>query len=205
MKIIVPAIATFLLCFCHSSICAQNLDYELMKSLSQNDNKTVNNVFRDISNLDKYFIVVAPAALLCHGLVNHDKKFKMAGVQATIALCVSTVISSSLKSTIKRTRPFEAHPDIIKRSDGGGYSFPSGHTSSAFAIATSLSLSFPKWYVVAPAYAYASLVGVSRVKLGVHYPTDVLCGAFIGTASAFAANYLNKRLFGKQHLRRPHM
>jgi membrane-associated phospholipid phosphatase len=184
----VMSISTFL-------VNAQSLDYQLSKDMNKDCNGTVSDGFKAISNSEKYFIIVAPVTLLGTGFIRNSTEFKKAGIQSAIALCISTVASTALKNSIKRARPFDAHSDITKRSDGGGYSFPSGHTSSAFAIATSLSLSFPKWYVIAPAYTYASLVGVSRVALGVHYPTDVLCGAAVGVFSAFASNYLNKKLF----------
>jgi undecaprenyl-diphosphatase len=173
------------------------VDYYFTSQLNKGDNQRVDRTFAEISNSDKYFIVVTPLALLSTGVIRHDPKMRNAGLQSALALGISTVFSCSMKSAFKRERPFEAHPDIVKKSDGGGYSLPSGHTSSAFAIATSISLSYRKWYVVTPAYTYASLVGVSRVVLGVHYPSDVICGAMLGTTSALAADYLNKKLFEK--------
>ena len=72
-----------------------------------------------------------------------------------------------------------------KMTSGGSPSFPSGHTSDAFSLATALSIVYPKWYVVVPAYAWAVTVGYSRMALGVHYPGDVLAGALIGAGSAY--------------------
>lgn len=69
-------------------------------------------------------------------------------------------------------------------------SFPSGHTASAFAFATGAGAALPA--LSAPLRALATLVGYSRVHTGVHYPADVLAGAFIGVSSAELA----KRLLG---------
>ena len=86
-------------------------------------------------------------------------------------------------------------------SHEGSPSFPSGHTATAFALATSLSVKYPKWYVIAPSALWACSVGVSRMNEGVHYPSDVLAGAAIGAGCAvvniYVNKWLNKWLFGE--------
>ncbi len=67
-------------------------------------------------------------------------------------------------------------------------SFPSGHTASAFAFATAAGGVRPA--LSAPLRALATLVGYSRVHTGVHYPADVLAGAFIGVSAAELAGRL---------------
>ena len=86
---------------------------------------------------------------------------------------------------------------LDQQAKAGSWSFPSGHTSSAFALATSLSIVYPKWYVIVPSYLWASSVGYSRMHLGVHYPSDVLAGALVGTGSAFLSHALNKCIHKK--------
>ena len=100
-----------------------------------------------------------------------------------------------MKYAINRPRPFESYPyEIEKLASAGSPSFPSGHTSEAFSTATSLSLAFPKWYVITPAFLWASAVGYSRMDLGVHYPSDVIMGAVVGSGSAFLTDYINNKL-----------
>jgi undecaprenyl-diphosphatase len=70
-------------------------------------------------------------------------------------------------------------------------SFPSGHTASAFGFATGAGAAFPA--VSAPLRALATLVGYSRVHTGVHYPADVLAGAFLGVSAAELAGRLLDR------------
>lgn len=132
------------------------------------------------------------------GHVTHNKELKLKSYKTGVSLLVAGAISSTLKVTIQRERPFVTYPDIIyQKTEVGSYSFPSGHTNFAFATATSLTLAFPKWYVIVPAYSYAAAVGYSRMYLGVHYPSDVLAGALIGAGSSLltwkAQKWLNKK------------
>jgi undecaprenyl-diphosphatase len=95
------------------------------------------------------------------------------------------IITTFLKYSIHRPRPFITYHYLEKVTSGGSPSFPSGHTTDAFSIATAVSLAYPKWYVIVPAYAWAGAVGYSRMDLGVHYPSDVLVAAIIGAGTAF--------------------
>lgn len=93
-----------------------------------------------------------------------------------------------LKKGLKRNRPAEALPDFksfIIPSDQ--FSFPSGHTSGAFATATALAMFFPDTIPIV--YGWAAMVGVSRVTLGVHFPTDTLVGAAMGTLISLFTGY----------------
>jgi len=95
-----------------------------------------------------------------------------------------------VKKSVRRNRPPDALPNfqsIIQASDK--FSFPSGHTSAAFLMATLCSLYFPwtAWVM----FPWACTVGWSRVMLGVHFPGDTLAGAAIGSSFALGtAMYL---------------
>ena len=103
-----------------------------------------------------------------------------------------------LKALFRRPRPFMVLPEIQSRSpryslsgpEGASFAFPSGHAAMAFAVAASWSLSHPEWYVVAPSALWASAVALSRVWLGVHYPSDVLAGALLGTGLSLSVHLL---------------
>jgi undecaprenyl-diphosphatase len=103
-----------------------------------------------------------------------------AGFSALLALGAAQVISHAWE----RTRPFIAHPkDAHLFITGSHYpSFPSDHATAAFAIAVSIWLRHRRagWL----ALGLATIVSVSRVAVGTHYPTDVLGGAVIGTVAA---------------------
>ena len=96
----------------------------------------------------------------------------------------------ALKHVVGRPRPYLSHPLTSRaskhgRSSSGGYtSFPSGHAALSAALASSWALSYPRWYVVGPGVVWAVGVGLSRLHLGVHYPSDVIVGALLGIAVA---------------------
>jgi membrane-associated phospholipid phosphatase len=112
------------------------------------------------------------------------------------------MITGALKYGIDRERPFVTYADINKHSTGGSPSFPSGHTTMAFATATSLCLAYPKWYVIVPSMLWAGSVGYSRMYLGVHYFTDVMAGALIGSGTAVGVYYASKWIQKKVRAKR---
>lgn len=109
-------------------------------------------------------------------------------VSALIASIFAGLISSTLKPLFDLARP----TDILNISSYhligakiSGHSFPSGHTMSAFAVASSLIFFYKKSFVTVTMFLLASLVGLSRIMLGVHWPIDVLIGATLGLACAY--------------------
>ena len=87
-----------------------------------------------------------------------------------------------LKNKTRRTRPFEVLPirNLMRPLDA--YSFPSGHAASAFVMATLLNHLYP--FLVIPLYFFASIIAISRVYNGLHYPSDIMAGSAIGFARA---------------------
>ncbi|HDD05013.1 MAG TPA: phosphatase PAP2 family protein [Candidatus Aenigmarchaeota archaeon] len=103
-----------------------------------------------------------------------------------LALLVNGLVVASMKLLIARPRPFYG-------SWESSYSFPSGHASNAFLLATFYSQLFPKRKK--SSYLIASLVAFSRVYLGTHYLTDVLAGALIGYVVAIIFITKNRHFF----------
>jgi len=173
---------------------SQNIDINVLRDINLNRNKQLDGVFRGITNSAVPVAISTPIVLYGIGILTKDSVTTSKSYYIGLTVLTATVLSTALKYSINRPRPFETYPDIEKLTSGGSPSFPSGHTSDAFALATSLTIAYPKWYVIAPSYAWAGAVGYSRMELGVHYPSDVLAGALVGVGSAFVGVYLNKLL-----------
>ncbi len=190
-------ILLFILLLQSVNLYSQNLDIRILRQINEHRNEHLDGAFKAISNSVSPVSIGAPILIFGTGLIEKNQDLKQKGLIIGASFLATTVFANGLKYAVNRPRPFKTYPDIQKLSAGGSSSFPSGHTSDAFSTATSLSLAFPKWYVIAPSYTYAALVGYSRMHLGVHYPSDVLAGAVVGAGSAFlcykAQKWLNHR------------
>ena len=183
-----------LISFLSIQLFSQNIDISILRSLNSPEAAPSDNFFKLVSNTNNYIVVGIPIGLGVAGLLNHDKQMSRNATLIIAANVINYGVSYIFEHAVNRNRPFITYTDITAKSVTKDSSFPSGHTSSAFATATSLSLSYPKWYVVAPSYLWAGTVGYSRMHLGVHYPSDVLGGAVIGAGSALITHKLNKWL-----------
>ena len=176
---------------------SQNIDIDILQKINVNRNMEFDPAFKTITNTAVPLSIATPVMMYTIGLIQKDSLIKHKALFIGETFLASAFITIASKSIIKRDRPYVTHPSIQPLSVEGSYSLPSAHTSSAFATATSLSMAYPKWYVVVPSFVWASSVGYSRMHLGVHYPSDVLVGALVGSGSAvlmYKANqWLNKK------------
>lgn len=176
---------------------SQNNDISLLRKINVNRNVKFDTFFEIVTHSDAPISLLTPTAIFCVGLIKKDSLTKTKGIAIGGSLVLSSVITIGLKYSIKRDRPFATHNDIQNVLFEKSPSFPSGHTSMAFSTATSISLMYPKWYVIAPAFIWASSIGYSRMHLGVHYPSDVLVGSMVGVGSAFLSRFLTNKILQK--------
>lgn len=130
-------------------------------------------------------VVIAAAGGLAD-LRRRPRAVPWTALLATAALLAASLAASLLKVAVDRARPPQADPGVVALVPlPGDAAFPSGHAATAFAAAGVVALVHPRLRV--PALALAALIGLSRLYLGVHYPLDVLAGAALGLAVAWAA------------------
>ena len=151
------------------------------------------------------FLIVIAAGLLI------IPRTRRTGIIAAVSIALESLLNNVLiKNIVARARPYETIDGLVnlieKQPD---YSFPSGHTGSAFAVMgailviallglpviekkgelTHLKMSVRYRIAAVIAIAYAALLAFSRLYVGVHYPTDVIGGIVLGIATSFIAYY----------------
>ncbi len=135
---------------------------------------------------DGYLMVLVPLLLFLLG----TERAETFTILLLVSLSFERVIYWLLKNGLKRRRPQEGMPgfrSLIQAADR--FSFPSGHTSTAFLLATALAVVYDG--PVSAMYLWATSIALSRVVLGVHYPGDTLAGALMGSGIAlFTATQL---------------
>ncbi len=129
------------------------------------------------------------------------KKAVVVFLFALLTFAITFLFTTVVKDYVARLRPnnVEAFAELIRiLQKPTSYSFFSGHASSSFSITTFMVLvlrKFTKWIYLA--YLWPLIFVMSRVYVGVHYPSDILVGALVGTVFAFAFYFLCKKIISK--------
>ena len=153
-----------------------------------------NAVWTSLSSTSKYISVGVPVGYFVAGLIHDNKDLKQKAAYTAAAILLNTATTTLLKNVVKRERPYNTYTGIYPDKIESDFAFPSGHTSSAFATATSIAITTKKWYIAVPALAWSAGVGYSRIYLGQHYPSDVIMGALVGSSSALICHWATKQL-----------
>jgi len=170
----------------------QQFDDRVLIDLQNNRTPEQTDFFMFMSNTYRYGDIGIPAGLFLGGVLGHNEAMRQNSLFVASSTALSYGLNLLIKNLVKRPRPFIQNVNITPVYRAGSYSFPSGHTSSTFATATALSMAYPKWFVIIPAYLWAGSVSYSRMYLGVHYPTDVAGGVVLGAGSALSMSFLKK-------------
>ena len=173
-----------------------NIDVRLFRGINNSRSQLLTSVVDVTDYSVSPIVVAAPIGLTLYGLAADRGEAFDSGVLLGSAEVISYSIRYILKVGFKRDRPYQALTDVhighLESADP--YSFPSGHATGAFALATLLTLRYPRAEVYVPAFLWAGMVGYGRIYLGLHYPTDVLGGALIGAGSSLLVFHYQEKI-----------
>ncbi|PJJ83315.1 phosphatase PAP2 family protein [Mucilaginibacter auburnensis] len=175
---------------CSAQRALQRWDDRVMINLAENRTPQKTAFMLFLTKTYTYGDIGVPAALLAGGIIGNDRQMRENALYVASSTAITYGLNQLIKVIVKRPRPFVQNIKIVPVYHASEYSFPSGHTSSTISTATALSIAYPKWYVIAPAFLWAGSVSYSRMYLGVHYPTDVAGGAILGAGTAVSLSFL---------------
>ncbi|MEZ5045368.1 MAG: phosphatase PAP2 family protein [Chitinophagaceae bacterium] len=178
---------------------AQQADVTFLKAIHAHRNTSLDKPMQFISDSEYLIGTSIPLLFVLSDLTSHSHQIK--NYQPAIAILSNTAATYVLKKVINRPRPAASISFVTPYEDDMNYSFPSGHSSNAFCLATSMSLYSKQWKIAIPAYIWAGAVGYSRMHLGAHYPSDVLGGAILGVASAWISYRVSHWMWGKSSMK----
>jgi YegS/Rv2252/BmrU family lipid kinase len=165
----------------------RGLDHAIYLRLTETKSPTLDRAVRLLTRAaDRSALWLVTALALAAG---GGKKGRKAALRGVTAIGLASLLANTiLKMAWRRSRPAETGVTVVRRPKS--FSFPSGHTASAFAFATAVGLEMP--ILAAPLALAAAAVGYSRIRGRVHYPSDVLVGAAVGIAAGLASQPVSR-------------
>ncbi len=162
-------------------------DSHIMRFFQKGRSKRLTQVMKFITHLGDGWLWV----LLCliALIINLDT-----GIAMTLSLLIQIGFQSILKRIFSRKRPYIKHKDLTNLMlPPDRFSFPSGHTLAAFSITFVLQYFYPPLFI--PMVVLSSLIGISRIYLGLHYPSDVLIGVVLGFICAWLGVHISLLIY----------
>ncbi len=152
------------------------------RNLFLHENDPAAKDLRQYGDVAQFSGLIFGAGFAVHSLATDDQKSKETAWLAAESLGWATGIGGVAKVVVGRERPSMTDDPFQFKMFSSNVSFPSGHTTAAFAAADVFSEQYPTWKVIAPAYVAATAVGFSRLYANQHWVSDVVAGALLGTA-----------------------
>lgn len=143
---------------------------------------------------NKWNFVVPMLVIAAYSLVRGGRQGRLAIVVAIAVVLLADGSATALRNVFHRTRPCQALSGVhLLVGCTDSFSFPSNSAANVFALAVAVAIFYRKLAV--PAFVAATLVGYSRVYVGVHYPLDVFGGALLGIGWGLAGAKIMRRAF----------
>jgi membrane-associated phospholipid phosphatase len=135
----------------------------------------------NISNAGVYGLGAAAGGIFVTGLITHNEHATDTGIRSAEASVDSVILYAALKAVLARQRPYTgAGEGKFFSGNWTSGSFPSGHATFAWTLASVMAHEYPNWPMRLLMYGAATAVSTTRVTGGVHFPADVFSGSVIG-------------------------
>ena len=168
-----------------------DFEIEVLNKIQANIIEFLRKIFLLLTNLGGQEILIITI------LIIYFVFSKKQGQRIAFAIFTSLLMNNTLKVLINRVRPFNhekaTYTVDMEQSSASGMSFPSGHTQNAAVTYSSVAFMYKKRYLWIITIILIIIVGISRIMLGVHYPTDVIVGAALGIAIAYFGMKLHEK------------
>ena len=163
------------------------LDGQIREESQEHRSKNLNSLTKTAQGFGAEYSVLLIGGFEAYGYLAHDDKAKAVAMDSvTSSIIASGIIAPLLKYTVGRVRPTTSNRVFDFKPFSGNDSFPSGHTTQAFAVAAVISAHYDEWWVKGLSFGVAGLVGYSRIQQNAHFTSDVVAGAIIGTTVGHA-------------------
>jgi len=156
-------------------------DGRIHDETQENRTHSLNNFTQSAQKLGSQYSWLVLGGFEVIGRLTDNAKAKAVAMDGlTASIIAAGIITPVLKYAVGRVRPNTATSEFQFKPFSGNYSFPSGHVTQAFAVASVIAAHYDSWWVQGAAYGLAGLVGYSRVQQNAHFTSDVVAGAVIG-------------------------
>jgi len=171
------------------------LDHPVAKVATDHGHASWDGPAKAVQNLGGTPSVFIAGGMYLGGLAFEDPEVRATGVDAMVTMGIAQLLMTiPLKMAVGRSRPSANQGADDFHPFNGGQSFPSGHTTQAFALASVISEHADEPWVAGVSYGLAGLVGLARVEQKAHFMSDVVMGALIGTGVGKSVVHFNQSL-----------
>ncbi|MBI3804145.1 MAG: phosphatase PAP2 family protein [Nitrospirae bacterium] len=173
---------------------AFTLDRSIRNAAQRSRTQTTDDIAKIVEPFGAEYSLVILGGFYLTGLVLDDPKAQAVAQDGVAAsLIASGLITSTLKEVVGRSRPSQGERVYHFQPFSGSHSFPSGHTTEAFVMASVLSAHYDSPSVKTISYGLATLVGFARIEHNAHFASDVMAGALIGASVGNATVHFNEK------------
>lgn len=172
-------------------------DEDIQKAVQRNRNTTLDDIAKGVQGFGNEYAPGVIGAFYLGGMVFDNPEAKVVALDATSAsIIASGLVLYPVKYTVGRARPGANRGAYHFSPFSGSDSFPSGHTTEAFTLATVIAEHYHSIWIDVGCYGIASAVGYARLDLNYHWASDVLAGAALGTFVGHVVVHVNRSRWG---------